>query len=417
MNAINEKQFIKKIAQVCELLDNLSMEGRHVTGVPKNSVDLLKIQQLLSELQKIEPEFDDDSNGSKIKFDRTASIFKNFEKLLGQSDYRRKIPCNSFYLVDDKQAYYTDEDNSFFYNYINIIKLFDFLEKKSDHKSYDSGIQNLVFLGSKKLIISDEYSSIDLIELKDLDSLITKFSSHETAHSVSHKEKDLILKKSLVSFFKDCDNIKLSQIIQDFSKFNSYVNNELDIYMSKFSYDDIRKEVEKDKTDFIVRLNKVFSDIQTQLIGVPVSVILAADKLKIGAKELEDPNRFLGISLTNILVIFAIGFYAIVLTMLIRNQTNTLDALKDEIEHHESLFNSKHKGIAERFQKSFTQIKNRYEHQKRMLLWVDILVCLAFGIIFIIAYTNSFVSNLEILLKIMGVTLLVGLVYFYKEYE
>jgi hypothetical protein len=107
--------------------------------------------------------------------------------------------------------------------------------------------------------------------------------------------------------------------------------------MSKFSYDDVKKEVEKEKVDFIVRLNKVFSDIQTQLIGVPVSVILAADKLKIGNLAVNDPNKFHGISLTNILVILAIGFYAIVLAMLIRNQNNTLEAIKDEIDHHESL--------------------------------------------------------------------------------
>ncbi|WP_252715912.1 hypothetical protein [Acinetobacter johnsonii] len=138
--------------------------------------------------------------------------------------------------------------------------------------------------------------------------------------------------------------------------------------------------------------------------------------MKIVNLAVNDPNKFHGISLTNILVILAIGFYAIVLAMLIRNQNNTLEAIKDEIDHHESLFNSKHKGMAQKFNKSFAQIKNRYEHQKRMLLWVDILVCLAFGLIYLIAYVSSF-SNLEILLPLMLVVLISGLFYFYKQYE
>ena len=417
MDTNTNKLFIQKIAKVCELLDELSMDGIHITGIAKNSIDLQIISSLLKDAEDIDSYFDFEVIQSKIKFYKVATIFKNFEKLLSDSGYRRNTPSDSFYLVDDKQAYYSDENNNFFNHYLNIIKLYDFLEKKSDHKSNDGGIQNLVFLGNKKLIISDEYSSIDLIELKDLDSFIAKFTHDDSIHGVSHKEKDQILKKSLANFFKDCDSIKLSQIIQDFSKINNYINDELDIYMSKFSYDDIRKEVEKDKTDFISRLNKVFSDIQTQLIGVPVSVILAADKLKIGRDATQATNQFLGMNLTNCLVILAIGFYAIVLTMLIRNQANTLEALQDEIDHHESLFNSKHKGIAERFQNSFNQIKNRYDHQKKMLLWVDILVSFAFGVIFIIAYASSFYSNLNVLLPIMGISLIIGLVYFYKEYK
>lgn len=417
MDTNTNKLFIQKIANVCDLLDELSMDGIHITGIAKNSIDLQTISLLLQDAEDLDSEFVYDINGLNVKLYRVASIFKNLEKLLSASEYRRNTPFDSFYLVDNKQAYYSGEDNPFFNHYLNIIKLYDFLEKKSDHKSNDSGIQNLVFLGNKKLIISDEYSSIDLIELKDLNSFIAKFTHDDSIQGVSHKEKDQIFKKSLANFFKDCDSIKLSQIIQDFSKINNYINDELDIYMSKFSYDDIRKEVEKDKTDFIARLNKVFSDIQTQLIGVPVSVILAADKLKIGGDATQAPNQFLGMNITNCLVILAIGFYAVVLTMLIRNQANTLEALKDEIDHHESLFNSKHKGIAERFQNSFNQIKNRYDHQKKMLLWVDLLVSLAFGVIFIIAYTSSFYANLNILLPIMGISLIIGLVYFYKEYE
>lgn len=417
MNTSTDKLFIQKIAQICQLLDDLSMDGLHITGIAKNTVDLQVISSLLKDAGDVDSYFDYEINILNVKFYKVASIFKNFEKLLSDSGYRRNTPSDSFYLVDDKQAYYSDEDNSFFINYLNIIKLYRFLEKKADHKSNDGGVQNLIFLGSKKLILSDEYDYTNLVELKDLDNFISKFSHDDSIQGVSHKEKDQILKKTLVKFFKDCDSIKLSQVIQDFSKINNYVSDELDIYMSKFSYDDVRKEVEKDKTDFIVRLNKVFSDIQTQLIGVPVSVILAADKLKIGSDATQGSNQFLGMHLTNCLVILAIGFYAIVLTMLIRNQTNTLDALKDEIDHHESLFKSKHKAIAERFQNSFNQIKNRYDHQKKMLLWVDILVSCAFGVIFIIAYTSSFSSNLNILLPFMGFSLLIGLVYFYNEYE
>ncbi|HGH3320995.1 TPA: hypothetical protein ACJKZQ_004081, partial [Acinetobacter baumannii] len=320
------------------------------------------------------------------------------------------------YLIESKKAFYFDRVDSYFENYLNIIKIYKFFEEKSDHKSSEHGNQNLIFLGNKKLVVTDEYHSQDLIEIPDAIKFMSKFLTEDLSNGITNKEKDQILKKTLVNFFKDCETIKFSQIINDFKKLNHCVDSELDIYMSKFSYEDIKKEVEKEKVDFIVRLNKVFSDIQTQLIGVPVSVILAADKLKLGKLALEDPNKFYGISLTNLLVILAIGFYAIILAMLIRNQSNTLAALKDEIDHHESLFKNKHKGIAQKFINSFVQVKNRYEHQKKMLLWVDVLVCIAFGIIFLMAYVSMF-SHLEILLPFMGGLLLIGIFIFYRSYE
>lgn len=416
MNVNSDKLFVQKIARVCELLDGLSMDESRITGNVRNSSDLSEVTNLLLEAEGIDDDLAPIIQGSKITFYKVNQIFKNFEKLISDSSYRRKVPADYFYLVEDKRAFYIDEESDYFSNYLNIIKLYKFLESKADHKNTDTEKPSLVFLSSKKLLITDLYSKNDLIELNELDSFIARFSTDESTQGVSSKEKDQILKKSLINFFKDCEVICLSQIIQDFTKLNNSINDELDIYMSKFSYDDVKKEVEKEKVDFIVRLNKVFSDIQTQLIGVPVSVILAADKLKIGKLAENDLNKFYGISLTNALVILAIGFYAIVLAMLIRNQKNTLEALKDEIDHHESLFNNKHKAMAEKFKKSFSQIKNRYEHQKRMLLWVDILVCSAFGVIYLIAYANSF-SNLEILLPVMLVCLVIGLIYFYVQYD
>lgn len=416
MDTSSDKLFVQKIARVCELLDGLSMDESRITGIARNSTDLAEISLLLQQAEELEDELSHEVQGLNITFYKVSQIFKNFEKLLNNSSYRRKVPASNFYLIEDRQAFYQDEQSIFFNNYLKIIELYKFLEAKADHINTDVGQHSLVFLNNRKLLLTDEYAINDLIELKNLELLISKFSNDDSNHGVSNKEKDQILKKTLINFFKACDVVTLSQVIQDFPGINSCINDELDMYMSKFSYDDVKKEVEKEKVDFIVRLNKVFSDIQTQLIGVPVSVILAADKLKIGNLAVNDPNKFHGISLTNILVILAIGFYAIVLAMLIRNQNNTLEAIKDEIDHHESLFNSKHKGMAQKFNKSFAQIKNRYEHQKRMLLWVDILVCLAFGLIYLIAYVSSF-SNLEILLPLMLVVLISGLFYFYKQYE
>lgn len=402
------KAFVQKLESCCMLLNELQMQGTAITGVAENKENYDQVCLTLQELEQIdeglEPFFQ--RNKLEISFEKTQQIFNGFERLLSVPDFRRNIPCDYFYFIEDKQAFYIDEDNPYFEKYKKIIELYAFFSSKADF--INDG--NLIFLGNAKIIISDEYSESDLIELPDFENFKNKFISNVHDESnISLKEKDKLLKKALVSFFNNSEKISLSQLIYDFHKLHVFVSDELDIYMSKFSYEDVKDQVERDKVDFIVRLNKVFSDIQTQLIGVPVSVILAADKLKLGKLASQDPNKILGFSMSNLLVIGAIGFYAIFISMLIRNQNNSLQALHEEIEFHKERFESKHKGLAVKFSKSFEQLESRYTHQKKMLIWIDALVSLAFGSIILIFIYASSIHYLNIYFIIGFVLILVGL--------
>ncbi|MDH1859199.1 hypothetical protein N5D44_12985 [Acinetobacter junii] len=413
------KAFVQKLERCCMLLNELKMQGTVITGVASNKENYKQVHLILQELEQIdeslEPFFQ--QNKLEISFEKTQQIFNGFERLLSVPDFRRNIPCDYFYFIEDKQAFYSDEENPYFENYKKIIELYAFLSSKADF--INDG--DLIFLGNAKIIITDEYSESDLIELTNFESFKNKFISNVNDNSnISLKEKDKLLKKALVSFFNNSEKISLSQLIYDFHKLHVFVNDELDIYMSKFSYEDVKDQVERDKVDFIVRLNKVFSDIQTQLIGVPVSVILAADKLKLGALASQDPNKILGFSMSNLLVIGAIGFYAIFISMLIRNQNNSLQALHEEIAFHKERFDSKHKGLAVKFSKSFEQLESRYTHQKKMLIWIDALVSLAFGSIILIFIYASFIHYLNIYFIICFILILVilfkGHSFYYKKY-
>ncbi|HCQ9784843.1 TPA: hypothetical protein OMR00_003837, partial [Acinetobacter baumannii] len=48
-----KKLFIEKIAQACDLLYDLSMEGSRITGRAKNNDDLIKVTNLLRDAEKI----------------------------------------------------------------------------------------------------------------------------------------------------------------------------------------------------------------------------------------------------------------------------------------------------------------------------------------------------------------------------
>ncbi|WP_303751435.1 hypothetical protein [Acinetobacter baumannii] len=62
-----KKLFIEKIAQACDLLYDLSMEGSRITGRAKNNDDLIKVTNLLRDAEKIEEELSFSSNGLIIR--------------------------------------------------------------------------------------------------------------------------------------------------------------------------------------------------------------------------------------------------------------------------------------------------------------------------------------------------------------
>ena len=193
MDTSSDKLFVQKIARVCELLDGLSMDESRISGIARNSTDLAEISLLLQQAEELEDELSHEVQGLNITFYKVSQIFKNFEKLLNNSSYRRKVPASNFYLIEDRQAFYQDEQSIFFNNYLKIIELYKFLEAKADHINTDVGQHSLVFLNNRKLLLTDEYAINDLIELKNLELLISKFSNDDSNHGVSNKEKDQIL--------------------------------------------------------------------------------------------------------------------------------------------------------------------------------------------------------------------------------
>src|SRR5690606_22892972 len=106
----------------------------------------------------------------------------------------------------------------------------------------------------------------------------------------------------------------------------------------------VKAEVEREKLEFTTRLNKIFSDIQNQLLAIPAAMILVGGQMK-------QVNAF---SLSNILIWLGSLVFSILMLLLIRNQRNTLAAIKNEIDHQWELIGGSHQAVSGLFEKSYT---------------------------------------------------------------
>src|SRR5690606_19243850 len=116
------------------------------------------------------------------------------------------------------------------------------------------------------------------IKIAKLDAFRSNFYEIEI-----HKDPiKQIISDSLINYFNHDKKISINNITVNFDNIFEVINNNYNMYLSEFTFEKIKKEVEKFRTESITRLNKAFTDIQMQIITIPASLIVVASSLKTG---------------------------------------------------------------------------------------------------------------------------------------
>lgn len=158
-------------------------------------------------------------------------------------------------------------------------------------------------------------------------------------------------------------------MLNRFDDFIEKIRASYELYVAEFSFQKVKAEVEKEKLEAILKLNKVFSDIQNQLLAVPVALVLVSG-------QMEDKGAWTS---KNVLIWLGALVFSILMNLMIRNQRNTLKAIKQEIDQQKQQIERKYQSIAQRFAEIYIEIDNRYTHQRRLIAVVDSLVAISFG--------------------------------------
>ena len=102
------------------------------------------------------------------------------------------------------------------------------------------------------------------------------------------------------------------------------VNTKYTLFMSGFSYQKIRDDIETAKIDFLGKINHTLSDIQTQLLGIPAEAIVVFTQMK-------KSEGFNDVFWANCAILMGAFFVTLLVFVLIKNQRYTLTNVGDEI--------------------------------------------------------------------------------------
>lgn len=143
------------------------------------------------------------------------------------------------------------------------------------------------------------------------------------------------------------------------------------LFAAGFSYEKIRNEIEAARIEFSGKIHKVFSDIQNQLLGIPVATVIVATQMKQSTGI--DANFW-----TSTAVLIGSFVFMLLMHFLLKNQRQTLDVVGIEINRQKEKLAKEADTIASNFADTFRSLDERYKGQRTILNVVDGVVVSGF---------------------------------------
>lgn len=237
------------------------------------------------------------------------------------------------------------------------------LRKSADY--FDKSDRELVFAQGTRLTIPVRYT------LEDIPADLAHQVSSLQAHFVDelHREQKFSILASAVrrvasAVTREKRFVTLLSCVEELA---IGVSDGYRLFAASFSYERVKNEAKDAQIEFTAKIHRVFSDIQNQLLAIPVATIIVATQMR----RVDGGIQFwinTGIMLGS--VVFAVLF-----GMLAHNQRLTLDVLGEEIDRRRGVIASRYKTVDDLFKETFDELDSRLKSQHKVLDIISGLVC------------------------------------------
>ncbi len=238
-------------------------------------------------------------------------------------------------------------------SYFAASQLCHLLSLLADMAANSGQSQHFIKSPESRLEIRLEYQVGDLVSLVSLPLFESEYAA--TTH---HKDqKRSIVRAVLLDAFKGKKSITIGELLPRFDSIIEDVRSNYAMYAAEFSFEKVKAEVEKDNLDSTLKLNKTLSEIQNQLLAMPVALVL------VGGQMIPDT----GFSIKNCVIWLGAFVFGILMMLLIRNQLHAINAVTEEVRLRKIKVDSQPEGMAGKFKSGFDDLEQRAKTQTETL--------------------------------------------------
>lgn len=296
------------------------------------------------------------------------NVYLGWREFLDYKPNLTKIPPN-FLILSEGIVYPNEYPCGKAKHYKEICEFLKVLISNADHTESlaENVIKGVIYLHKSRIEIPLIYAENCLGEgLDGISVILAMFNDG------SHlDQKNSILKEVLYSLLINTQQSdRLEHLLTNFGEFSKRLNENYQLFVSEFSFDDVRKEYEEKKRDYFSKLNDVFSSVQVKMLGIPISLALASLKMS----AIVDDVTFW----TNLFLALSIIIYTVMMFMLIKNQKHTLSALKNEYESQMARLKHQYSDQYDEIVGILSELNTRYDYQTTCLNWFYVMTAALF---------------------------------------
>lgn len=210
--------------------------------------------------------------------------------------------------------------------------------------------QKLFFFKDGKVEVPVRYSAANLkfVETTAIERLVKQFED-----PLHRAQKLALLGDAIATLVRpQSEPARFERILLNVDHLASSLDDSYRLFVSSFSYDKIRTDVENASLDFLTRIHKTFVDVQGQLLGIPIATIVVASQMKTATT--------CGVEAwTNIAVLAGAWIFIFFLCASIVNQFFTLSAISSEIQRQRNRLEGDFAAVSAKFVATFDSLANR----------------------------------------------------------
>jgi hypothetical protein len=233
---------------------------------------------------------------------------------------------------------------------------------------------HLVFVKDGKFVVPVEYTTADLksLDVASLARLLDAFGQ-----DLHRDQKLAILAEEVI------DLTILEPAARRFPALLTAIGKLADrffagyrLFASSFSYDKIRNQLEEARLEYTGKIHKALTDIQSQLLTIPVATVIVATQLK-------ETRAINSAFWSNCAVLLGAAIFGVLLSLMIRNQARTLAVIGAEIHRQKNAMRAQFPDAVGTFGDVFASLDDHMAGQRwvlrtvRTLLWLGLAIAVA----------------------------------------
>jgi hypothetical protein len=350
--------------------DQGSMEG-YVRIVTQDQVSLLT--GLLSEesasdtsIALLEGDVDQLSVGQRLRIrigQPRIGLGLLVQNIQGLLDAGHVAEPKRYFIVDSKFAKDDANPPADIVTFRNVLAFVALLKEASAY--LDSTTEELIFIHGGRFAVPVDYRVGDLrgLDAKGLGELVAKFAVD------THREQKLSILASTVYDMTVMakPERRFSLLLTSIVELSKRFSDGYRLFCSDFSYDKIKSSIQDAKIEFTGKIHKTVTDIQNQVLAIPVATIIIATQMK---HAITFDTQFW----INTGVLIGCWIFLVLTLLLLRNQSRTLRVISQEVDRQERKIAGDHKLVADMFLGDFDDIRERVQSQQSVLWIIAVIV-------------------------------------------